>query len=166
VLPDIDLILGLEHRGPTHSLIVYVLVFLPVFWLYGKQVVPFFVALALHSLLGDLWAGGGVQVLWPAFSEWYGSQICITSVLNISLEWSFFLMSMVLLWKTRDVLSLFGHHSSNLFLTIPVFTIILPVFLEFPLAVPFSLIVPHLVFLALLAVSIIVDLKQILRSKH
>jgi len=165
VLPDIDLLLGLEHRGPTHSLILYAIMFVPVFWLYGKRVVPVFGALAQHSLLGDLWAGGSVQALWPVVSEWYGLQVGMTSVLNVSLEWSLFLMSMALLWKTRDVVSLFEHHPFNLLLTIPILAFILPVLLMFPLAVPIALIVPHLVFLALLALSITVDLKQISKSE-
>lgn len=166
VLPDIDLILGLEHRGPTHSLILYAAMFVPVFWLYGKRVVPFFVALAQHSLLGDLLTGGGVQVLWPLVSERFGMQIRITSILNISLEWTAFLMSMVLLWKTGNMRSLLQHHPYNLLLTVPAFTIVLPAFLSFPLAVPVALIVPHLVFLAILVLSITFDLKHILKIKR
>jgi len=166
ILPDIDLILGMEHRGPTHSLIVYAVAFVPVFWLYGKQVAPFFVSLASHSLLGDLFTGGGVQMLWPAVTERYGAQIQITSALNISLEWIAFLMSMTLLLKTRDIMSLFQHHPSNLLLTIPVAAIILPAFLSFPLVVPLTLVVPHLVFLAILGLSIMTDLRQILRIKR
>lgn len=159
ILPDIDLILGLEHRGQTHSLIVYAVLFVPVYWLRGKKVVPFFVALAQHSLLGDLLTGGGVQALWPVLSERFGAQMQITSAVNISLEWAAFLTSMALLWKSRDVIALFQHHPFNLLLTIPVATIILPAFLSFPLAVPPALVVPHLVFLAILVLSIIVDLK-------
>ena len=167
VLPDIDLLIPwLEHRGPTHSLVLYALIFVPSFWLYGKQVMPFLVSLIQHSLLGDLLTGGGVQVLWPIASEWYGTQMTIIGTLNISLEWTLFLISMVLLWKTRDVMSLFQHHPSNLLLTVPVFAIIMPVFLSFPLAVPFELIIPHLAFLTFLVFSIITDLKQISRSKH
>ena len=167
VLPDIDLLLGLEHRGPTHSLIAYTVMFVPAFWLYRKQVVPIFVALAQHSLLGDFLTGGGVQMLWPVFSESYGVQVQITSVLNISLEWTVFLMSLALLWKTRDVMSLFQHHPFNLLLTIPLLTIILPEFLSFPVAIPLALIGPHLVFLAIFVTSIMADLKQVSKSlKH
>jgi len=165
VLPDVDLVLGLEHRGPTHSLIVYALVFVPAFWLYGKRSLPFFASLTQHVVLGDLLTGG-VQMLWPVASEWYGLQVQITSAFNISLEWAAFSIAMGLLWKTGDVTSLFQHHPTNLLLTIPVFTIILPAFLSYPIAVPVALIAPHLVFLALLALSIVMDLKQILRSKH
>jgi len=166
ILPDIDLLLGLEHRGPTHSLIMYTIIFLPAFWLFGKQVVSFFVSLAQHSLLGDLLTGGGVQVLWPAVSEWYGVQMQITSALNISLEWAAFLMAIALLWKTRDAMSLFQHHPSNLLLTIPVAAIILPAFLSFPLVVPLTLVVPYLVFLTILGLSIMTDLRQALRTKR
>ena len=166
ILPDIDLLIGLEHRGPTHSLIVYIIIFVPAFWMFGKQVVPFFVSLASHSLLGDLFTGGGVQMLWPAVTERYGAQIQITSALNISLEWIAFLMSMTLLMKTRDIMSLFQHHPSNLLLTIPVAAIILPAFLSFPLGVPLALVVPHLVFLTILGLSIMTDLRQILRIKR
>ncbi len=166
ILPDIDLLIGLEHRGPTHSLIVYIIIFVPAFWMFGKQVVPFFVSLASHSLLGDLFTGGGVQMLWPAVTERYGAQIQITSALNISLEWIAFLMSMTLLMKTRDITSLFQHHPSNLLLTIPVAAIILPAFLSFPLVVPLTLVVPHLVFLTILGLSIMTDLRQILRIKR
>ena len=80
ILPDIDLILGLEHRGPTHSLIVYAVLFEPVSWFYGKRVVPFFVALAQHSLLGDLLTSGGVQVLWSAVYERFGAQMQIQAL--------------------------------------------------------------------------------------
>ena len=165
ILPDIDLLIGLEHRGPTHSLIVYIIIFVPAFWMFGKQVVPFFVSLASHSLLGDLFTGGGVQMLWPAVTERYGAQIQITSALNISLEWIAFLLSMTLLIKTRDITSLFQHHPSNLLLTIPVAAIILPAFLSFPLVVPLALVVPHLIFLTILGLSIVADFKQVLRTK-
>ncbi len=165
ILPDADLLLGLDHRGPTHSLLVYAVMFVPVFWAYGKQAVPFFVALAQHSLLGDLLTGGGVQVLWPAFSEWYGAQLKVTSFFNISLEWVVFLMAMAFFLKTRDAWSLYERHPFNLLLTIPVVTIILPAFLSFPIAVPSALVVPHLVLLAILFLSIAVDLKKISKSK-
>jgi membrane-bound metal-dependent hydrolase YbcI (DUF457 family) len=167
VLPDIDFVMPwLQHRGPTHSLVLSALLFLPIFWLYGKQVVPLFVSLIQHSLLGDLVTGGGVQMLWPIVSKWYRTQIHTTSILDISLEWALFLISMALLWKTRDIISLFQHHPTNLILMVPIVSIILPAFLRFPLAVPSELIIPHLVFLILLVFSIMVDLRKFTRSKH
>ena len=38
VMPNIDLLTsGLEHRGPTHSLIIFLVLFIPAFLLQGKN---------------------------------------------------------------------------------------------------------------------------------
>lgn len=164
VLPDIDLILGLEHRGPTHSIIVYAIAFLPIFLVYGKRCLPILVALTQHSLMGDVLTGGGVQILWPVTSQWYGLQICMASDLSISMEWATFLLFLVLFWKINDARSLLKGHKLNLLLTIPVFAIVLPAFLGFPMAVPVALVVPHLILLAILAIPIITGVKRTLRD--
>ena len=164
IIPDIDLFLGLEHRGPTHSLIVQTVVFIPILLTYRKQAAPVFASLIQHSILGDLLAGA--QIFWPLSSQWYGTQICVTSIVSITLEWTAFLIFLAILWITRDVKSLFQQHQYNLLLTIPVFTVILPAFLQFPLAVPAALIIPHLILLAILALSIVANLGQILKIKR
>ncbi len=164
VLPDIDLVLGLEHRGPTHSIIVYAIAFLPIFLVYGKRCLPILVALTQHSLIGDMLTGGGVQILWPVTSQWYGLQICMASDLSVSMEWAAFLLFLILFWKTNDARSLLKGNKLNLLLTIPVFAIVLPAFLGFPMAVPVALIVPHLILLAILAIPIITGVKRILRK--
>jgi len=167
IIPDADLLVGLEHRGPTHSLILQTVVFIPIFLLYRKQATPVFASLIQHSLLGDLLVGvGGVQLFWPITSQWYGTQICVTNILSITLEWSVFLVFLAILWITKDIKSLFQHQRYNLLLTIPVLTVILPSFLQFPLGVPTALIIPHLILLAILALSIAANLRQILKIKR
>jgi membrane-bound metal-dependent hydrolase YbcI (DUF457 family) len=60
IIPDVDLLIPvLEHRGPTHSLLVYALVLIPFFIIFGKRTTVYFVALTSHALLGDLVATGG-----------------------------------------------------------------------------------------------------------
>jgi membrane-bound metal-dependent hydrolase YbcI (DUF457 family) len=163
VLPDIDLLIpGLEHRGLTHSIIFLSLIFLPIFWLFGKRAAPYFIAVISHPLLGDYLAGGGVQLLWPATFQWYGIGIGITSLTNILAEWTFFLISLAVMFKTKDVWVLFQQHPSNLLLSIPIFTILLPALLSFPLHVPLALIIPHLAYLAIFTLSILIDFKAIL----
>ncbi len=167
ILPDIDFFIGLGHRGPTHSIIVQTIVFIPILLIYRRQAAPVFVSLMQHSFLGDLSSGsGGVQMLWPVTSQWYGTQICVTSTISIFLEWAAFSVFMTLFWITRDIKSLFQRHQSNLLLTIPVLAVILPSFLQFPLAVPAALIIPHLILLAILVLSIAADFKQILTTRH
>jgi membrane-bound metal-dependent hydrolase YbcI (DUF457 family) len=167
VISDIDLlILGLEHRGPTHSLILLSLLFLPIFMLYGKRATPYFIAVIQHSILGDYLIGGGIQLLWPATLDWYGIGIKITSLTNILIEWTFFLTSLTIMLKAKDAWKLFQHHPSNLLLSIPVFTVLLPTLLSFPLSVPIELIIPHLTYLTIFAFSILTDLKSSKKTTH
>src|SRR4030042_300438 len=64
VIPDVDLLLRfLDHRGPTHSLITIAILITPFLIYYGKAAIPYAVALASHSMIGDII--GGTQLLWP-----------------------------------------------------------------------------------------------------
>jgi len=80
------------------------------------------------------------------------------------MEWAAFLLFLILLWKTNDARSLLKGNKLNLLLTIPVFAIVLPAFLGFPMVVPVALIVPHIILLAILAIPIITGFKRIIRN--
>ena len=72
LLPDIDLLIpGLRHRGPTHSMIVALIIFTPLFIIASWKAAPYFAALASHSLIGDYFTGGA-QAFWPLSLEWFG----------------------------------------------------------------------------------------------
>jgi membrane-bound metal-dependent hydrolase YbcI (DUF457 family) len=164
VLPDIDLLIpGLEHRGPTHSLIVFFLLFLPAIKTYGKGAIPYLIALVQHSLVGD-YLTGGVQTFWPITTNWYGTGISISSLTNISLEWIIFLASLTLMFKTKDAWMILKPHPTNLLLFIPTITAFLPTFLSFPLAVPMALIIPHLIYITIFTLSILIDIKPCLEA--
>ncbi len=162
VFPDIDLLIpGLYHRGPLHSVILYCLLFLPLFLIFRKRAAPYFVALISHIVIGD-YLTGGIQLLWPASLDMYGLGIGITSLTNIVMEWGFFLTSITFMFITRDGLSLFKHHPTNMILLIPVMTVLLPTIVSFPLYVPLELLIPHLVYLTIFGISILIDWKAIL----
>jgi hypothetical protein len=163
VFPDIDILIpGLVHRGPLHSVILFCLVFLPIFAIYKKRAAPYFVAVIQHIIIGDYLIGGDLQLLWPLTTNMYGFHISLVSLPNIALEWSLFLISIFFMLKTKDIMSLFNHHPSNLILSIPLFTVLLPTVISFPLYVPLALLIPHLVYLTLFIISILIDLKSIL----
>jgi hypothetical protein len=163
VFPDIDILMpGLEHRGPLHSVLLFCLVFIPLFVVYKRRAAPYFVALIQHILIGDYLIGGDLQLLWPLTTNLYGFQFEMGSLLNIALEWSFFLVSMAVMVKTRDILFLFKPRTSNLILSIPILAVLLPTLLSFPLYVPVSLLVPHLVYMILFTIPILINLKAIL----
>jgi len=162
VIPDIDIsIPGLVHRGPTHSIIVAFLLFLPLFITYRKKATPYFIALIQHSLIGD-YLTGDTQLLWPATTNWYGTGIPITSPINITMELVLFITSLVVILYTKDMWLLFQHHPSNTLLFIPALTILFPVFFSYPTPVPSTLIIPHLAFMLIFTASILTDLRHTL----
>ena len=164
IISDIDLLIpGLEHRGPTHSIIILTLLFLPLFRVYGKKATPYFVALIQHSLIGD-YVTGGVQLLWPLTTYIYGVALQATSLTAVVLEWVFFLTSLTIMLKTKDLQILLQRHPSNLLLSVPVATVLLPTIASFPLSVPLELVVPHLIYLTLFTLSILLDSKYVLRK--
>jgi len=164
IISDIDLLIpSLEHRGPTHSIIILTLLFLPLFRVYGKTTAPYFVALIQHSLIGD-YATGGVQLLWPLTTHIYGLAFETTSLAAVVLEWGFFLASLTIMLKMKDIHKLLQRYPSNLLLSVPVATVLLPTLASFPLSVPLELVVPHLAYLTLFSLSILLDVKYVLRK--
>jgi len=159
IIPDIDLLIpGLKHRGPTHSIIILCLLFLPAFIFYRRKATPYFAALILHPLVSDILTGE-TQLLWPLTANYYGTRIGIQSSANIITEWILFLTSLTMLFKAKDLQTLFQSHPSNLFLFIPIFTVLLPTLFMFPFYVPLELIIPHLIYLTIFTTSILVDIK-------
>ena len=104
ILPDIDLLLRfIQHRGPTHSLIMAVVFMTPFFFVYGKVAVPYFVALASHWLIGDFFTGG-TRLFWPFSTSLFGAfNIDVGSLVNASVELILFVVSLVVLFKSGDL---------------------------------------------------------------
>lgn len=167
MLPDADIALErlgvpfLEHRHITHSVIVSLIVFIPFFVVYRKAAVPYFLALLQHALIGD-YLTGEVWLLWP-FGQGYSLGLGITSPLNIGLEWTVFVFSLVVMSGTEDLLDLFRQKKWNLALAIPTFTVLMPTFLSVPLEVPVWLLPPHIILTMLFLTSIIVQVWYILK---
>lgn len=168
IISDTDLLIpNLTHRGPTHSIVVLLLLSFPAFMLYQKRAFPYFVALAQHSIAGDYLTGEGIQLLWPLSRTWYTSAgIGMASPTNILTEWALFLASAATMLTAKDAHALFQEHPSNLLLSVPVLTVLLPSLFHFPLHVPPELLIPHMVFLGLFGPSILVDLLRIFRDER
>lgn len=161
IIPDIDILIPqLEHRGPFHSIIMATIVFIPVFVVYRKNALPYFIALIQHSLLSDFIAGGKTQLFWPITSQHYGIEMSIESPTNVTIELLAFLASMIIMLKTKDILVFLRPHYSNLILFIPTFTVLLPTFLNFPLKVPYMLLLPHITYLIFFLTSVLVTLEK------
>lgn len=172
ILPDVDIIVetlfGVPfHRGPTHSVIFAFLIFVPFFLVYKKKALPYFFSLVSHSLFADFLVGGNIQLFWPLSESLfqaadYGiSLILITDFVNVALEFGFFISALVVMLVSRDFLKFFTAKLSNLLLFIPIVTVLLPTFISYPLAVPDLLILPHVFFLMLFAISGLIGFKKI-----
>ena len=162
IIPDIDIIFQFLfkseiHRGPTHSIIIATLVFIPFFVLYRQKATPYFAALASHSLIGDFFIGGHLQLLWPLSTQQFGLPfINIYDPINIALEFTLFAIATIIMVKTRDLFVLFRNHKLNLILAIPIFTVLLPTFMGYPLRVPILLVLPHLFYLVVFTISVLI----------
>jgi membrane-bound metal-dependent hydrolase YbcI (DUF457 family) len=169
IIPDMDIMIGwvllaVHHRGQTHSIIIAFLVFIPIFAVYKITAVPYFAALVQHSLVGDYLVGGKVQLFWPLTLQGYGNEwLDVTSPTNVAIEWSVFLVSMLIMLKTKDLQKLFVSDKKNIILVIPTITVLLPTFLRVPMYVPVWLIPPHLFYLVIFLASIAIGLRGISR---
>jgi membrane-bound metal-dependent hydrolase YbcI (DUF457 family) len=171
ILPDIDIIYDFLtgsaiHRGPTHSIIVAALAFIPFFVIFRKKAIPYFLALISHPLIGDFLVGGRLQVFWPLSTKQYGLHelggpyIDIFSPINIALELSLFVLATIVLCKTGDWKVFFRSNKTNLILILPVATVLLPSTIGYPFSNSLLLSEPilalaHLFYLALFSIAII-----------
>ncbi len=171
IIPDTDIALrelfpALVHRGPTHSIVVAFLVFVPLFAVYKKCVAPYLLAVVQHSLISDYVGGGGIQLFWPLTFQEYGIKLDIRSSTNVAIEWTAFLLAVLIMSRSKDLLKLLRPRSANLVLIIPTMTVLLPTFLQFPMFVPIWLIAPHLFYLLTFLASIIIALSNSLRRRQ
>jgi membrane-bound metal-dependent hydrolase YbcI (DUF457 family) len=163
VLPDIDLIFRfLQHRGPTHSLITFTVLMIPFFLVYRKRAIPYYAALLSHSLIGDFFTGG-VELFWPLSHSWFGVDIGVMSLTNVTIELALFAVTLVLLVGTRDIMALLRPGNHNLVLFIAFFAVLGPM-LQFGRGgeqfLPPLLVVPSLFYLGLFAYSMYVELRK------
>jgi len=160
IISDVDLLIPfIEHRGPTHSVLAITLIFLPLLTLYGKKAIPYLLAIIQHPILGDFFSGGKIQLFWPLTTDYYGIKVGIKNPINIVVELVSFTIAILVMFGSKDYTKLLSSRNS-LILMIPLFTLILPTFLKFPIEVPILLIPPHLALIILLAASVITGLKR------
>ena len=103
LLPDLDLFIpGVVHRGPTHSVVVALLFFAPV-WYFYRNSGSYLVSLLSHSLIGDYFTANGCQLFWPLDVGWFRSEyaLCFGNVVLIYLEGFLFLVMLGLLSVKR-----------------------------------------------------------------
>ena len=171
ILPDVDIIYDFLtgsniHRGPTHSVVVAAVAFIPIFIIYRKKAIPYFLALISHPLIGDFFIGGKLQLFWPISTQQFGLHelgsyyININSPVNITLELSLFVIATLVLYKSGDWKVFFKADKTNLVLIIPIATVLLPSTIGYPFSAPLILTQPllafaHLFYLVLFTIAVL-----------
>jgi len=172
ILPDIDLFFGfLMHRGLTHSLIAITAFSLPFFVVYRKRMIPYYLVLLSHVLVGDLVTGGS-QLFWPLTESGYvPTYFDVKSTIDASIELILFMISLSFMVKLKDLSSFFSVGIPNITLVSPFVATLGPLLQTAPALSfwpdfdpPDLLVVPSLFFLALFATAIVVELRQLLKS--
>ena len=165
MLPDVDLLIpGLQHRGPTHSLIFTLIVSLLLIIIGSRKAVPYIAALATHSMIGDYFTDGGIMLFWPFTSEWvkYENAIRMGSTFETYVELALFLILILTLIVSKDFNSLFNADRMNILFFIPLCIFILPFFLptvfSYPVNIPEILVIPHLILMSMMALAFTVSL--------
>jgi membrane-bound metal-dependent hydrolase YbcI (DUF457 family) len=166
VIPDIDLFFQfsepalLFHRGPTHSLITFTVLMIPLIIIYRKQALPYFAALLTHPLIGDFFTGGAA-LFWPISPEWVGLNYDVQSLGNAITEITLFAIMLTIMLYARDLQQLWQPRLSNLALIIPLGAVLGPLLQighSNEGSIPPLLIVPSLFWVAVFAYSILISL--------
>lgn len=162
VLPDIDLLFPnfLAHRGPTHSLFFFLFIFLPIFAVYRKKTIPYFIVLLSHSLIGDIYSNmEGTQLFWPFSTDWFAiAEISNKSLFSVGFESALFAVSTVIMVVNKDFPRLFLSKTSRIY-WFPSFMFVLGPLLLGGISptyeLPFLLVFPSLFYIVLFSMSLI-----------
>jgi membrane-bound metal-dependent hydrolase YbcI (DUF457 family) len=141
------------HRGATHSIIGIIALTVPFLIYYRKAAIPYAVALASHSLIGDILAGG-IQLLWPFSRQLYGlTFINVDSPTSTLLEVTLFLASTAIMYKTKDLQKI-TTDKHRIALIIPTGAVLVPLLTVgrgLDTSLPTLLIIPSLFYVATFA---------------
>jgi membrane-bound metal-dependent hydrolase YbcI (DUF457 family) len=162
VLPDIDVVLPtiLQHRGPTHSVSIILLLFLPVLAIYGKKAIPYLIALLSHPLIGDIYSNmEGTQLFWPISTNWYKiASISNKGLLSVSFELTLFIVSIAIIIYKKEFQKTFFNNTNRIYWLAPLPFVLGPLLLgqiDSAYILPFLLIFPSLFYTAIFSLSII-----------
>ncbi len=180
ILPDVDIIFDYLtnsqiHRGPTHSIVVATLAFIPFFIIYRKRAIPYFLASISHPLIGDFFIGGRLQLFWPLSTNEYGLHelgsyyIGIFNPVNIALELTLFVIATFILYKSGDWKIFLKSNKTNLVLIFPIATVLLPSTIGYPFNNSLLLSEPllalaHLFYLVLFSLAVLKTLISIFKK--
>lgn len=134
LIPDIDIIIPfVSHRGPTHSLVVALILLFPVFYYRKTNVFVYYAAYVSH-IFTDLLASnkyGRSQLLWPYTDQWMilHPKLIMGSDQEAALEIILLTVALIVLWITKDYKRLIRYRNTNFILFFPCAVVLASFFL-------------------------------------
>ncbi len=107
LLPDVDLLIPrLQHRGPTHSIVIALILFTPILIIL-KRGLTYLAALATHTAIGDYFTTYGCQLFWPINLAWMKAPtpLLLRGLNEIYLELTLFGSMIVIILLSRKAAS-------------------------------------------------------------
>ena len=174
-IPDIDLFLarfGVVHRTFTHSLFLWLIVFVPFLIIFRRRSLPYLAAVLSHFLFGDF-LFDRAMILWPFSQQLFGFRMLMASTPEIALEIVGLLFAAGVSYFNGDLKRLLAVNSTNFFMVVP-FLAVLASMLRFPVDwlanpllsyilprnLPAALVVSHVVLLVGLGISTLQGLRS------
>jgi len=121
VVPDVDLLLqgfGVVHNTFTHSVFFWLVMFTPFLLVFGRKLIPYFVAVAQHFAFGDFLVGK-VMIFWPFSPLYFGFHITMPSTLDVALETAGLLLAAGIVYFSGDLKRLLSVDTHNIPMFLP-----------------------------------------------
>jgi hypothetical protein len=121
VVPDFDIYfheLGVPHHTVTHSIIVWLPIFLIAFFVFGKRSLPYSAGVAQHFLIGDFLAGT-VPLFIPVTWVEFGLNLGIQGRYEAILEVGVLVLAVLMAVRNGDFRSALSVDQRNLLMGIP-----------------------------------------------
>ncbi|MCW4031373.1 MAG: metal-dependent hydrolase [Candidatus Bathyarchaeota archaeon] len=159
LLPDMDLFLweyGVEHHSFTHSLVFWLILFVPFLAVYGGRVIPYFLAVVQHFAFGDFLVGD-VMLFWPFSHSYFGFNTVMMSIFDIGLETGGLLLALGIMYFNGDLKRLLSVDKNNVWMFFP-FLALVASMMFFAVDLPIIPLIYHIGYSKLFATIVFVHL--------
>ena len=125
VMPDIDIFFrsfGIEHQSFTHSILFWLVIFVPFLKFKSWKGIPYLVSVLQHFCFGDFLIGT-IMLFWPFTSSSFGYNALMTSMFDVALETGGFLLALGIMYFNGDLKRLLSLEMRNLLMSIPLLAV-------------------------------------------
>jgi hypothetical protein len=133
---------------------------LPIFGIYRKRAIPYFIIILSHSLIGDIYSDmEGIQLFWPFSTDWLSiAKISNKSLFSVGFESILFTISTVVIFISKDLPRLIFLKINRIWIIPPFGAVFAPLLIGSispAYELPFLLVIPSVFYLVIFFLSTI-----------